>query len=557
MLKRAAPRGLSAIAPAVAVAGAALLVYWTSTARPMWVDEEMLALNVRSRGFAHLGGALWLDQSAPLGWLTLERAVMMVFGTSERAVRLLTTIYGCGTLAIAAWVGRRWMNALGATVLVALCGVGEWIVFFTLELKHYSADTFWALGVPALAAWALDARADPRLLRKRASIWWVVAAAGIWFGNGAVFVAPACAAVLFLALVRRGGWRLAIQFAATGFVWLASFTLSYATVLRHALGNAYLQNYWSFAFPPVSEGVAATLRWLIAQLVPFAVKPAGSGLPHLFWTAWCCGIVFAIARRRAVGLMFALVPISAFMLAVFHVVPTFERLALWVVPALYVGVALCADGGAWLVGQRLLGRRPLVLATGVAAAVLAASVCVDVIAHGITALEHRPRSNYGLDDRSSVRWLLAAHRPGDVILTTHFGLAAIWWYGGFDISDPDRTGQLPDGTPLYEIGHAPPEEDCGHWRRQLNAILEQHNRAVVYLGFRLNVLPVGYDNFVLKELGHRGEMAAYKPFAEKSRLAVFDLGRPSRRDVFAPGEDTGVPLEIPSGCMTITRARRW
>jgi hypothetical protein len=78
------------IAALAAAAGAAVLVYWTSTARPMWVDEEMLALNVRDRGVGELAGPLWLDQSAPFGWLVLERAVMLLFGTGERAVRALT-----------------------------------------------------------------------------------------------------------------------------------------------------------------------------------------------------------------------------------------------------------------------------------------------------------------------------------------------------------------------------------------------------------------------------------------------------------------------------------
>jgi hypothetical protein len=67
-----------------ALAGAGILIYWTSTARPLWVDEEMVLLNVRDRGFARLAGALWLDQSAPLGWLALERLALLTLGTDER-----------------------------------------------------------------------------------------------------------------------------------------------------------------------------------------------------------------------------------------------------------------------------------------------------------------------------------------------------------------------------------------------------------------------------------------------------------------------------------------
>ena len=124
------------IAYAIAIAGAGLLVYWCRLARPLWVDEEMIALNARWRSFADLGGPLWLDQSAPLGWLALERAVLVAFGTGERAARALPVVCGIGTLAVAAWIGRRWMTALGAAILVGLCSIGPWIVFFTLELKQ-------------------------------------------------------------------------------------------------------------------------------------------------------------------------------------------------------------------------------------------------------------------------------------------------------------------------------------------------------------------------------------------------------------------------------------
>jgi hypothetical protein len=556
MLKRTEPRAFFWVAPAIAIAGAGLLIYWTGRARPLWLDEEMLGLNVRSRGFADLAGALWLDQSAPLGWLALERLVMVVFGTGERSVRLLTTVFGSGTLVVAVWIGRRWMNALGAAVLVSLCAFSEWVIFFTLESKHYSADTFWALGVPALAAWAIEP-GDSSLLRRRLALWWVATAIGIWFGNGAVFVAPACAVVLLVMTLRRGGWRLASWFAAVGFIWLGSFALSYLLVLRHALANAYMRNYWAFAFPPVSEGAAATFRWMIAELEPFAGKPASSGLWRMFWLAWAGGIAFAVLRRRALGLMFATVPISAVLLAIAHVIPIFERLTLWAVPGLYVGIALCADGAVWLAARPASRGRPLALACAIVAGVLSVTVCLDVVRLGLRAQTYRdPHSNYGLDDRSSVRWLLEAHRAGDVILTTHYGLVAIWWYSGMDVSDPDRSGHLPDGTPMFELGHVD-GADCGPAERQLGNLLAVHPRAVVYLGFRLNVLPIGFDNLAFKELGQRGELTAYKPFADKSRLAVFTVGRPSARELLLPEQQSAPDPIVPEGCLSITPARRW
>ena len=64
-----------ALSPPVVIAAVGVLIVvlqWAS-ARPLWLDEQMIALNVRDRGLASLGGRLWLDQSAPLGWLLLQR----------------------------------------------------------------------------------------------------------------------------------------------------------------------------------------------------------------------------------------------------------------------------------------------------------------------------------------------------------------------------------------------------------------------------------------------------------------------------------------------------
>jgi hypothetical protein len=542
----------------------------------MWVDEQMLALNVRDRSFILLAGPLWLDQSAPLGWLALERLIMLTLGTGERSVRLLTVLFGIGTLATAVWIGRRWMTPLGATILVALCAFGEWIVFFTLELKHYSSDTLWALLLPALAA--RTAEAAPGLsatgtsgrFRHRMFIWWLVASAGMWFSNGAVFVTPACAAALAAvawqidrpatsALDRAR--RVVSWFLLPAAVWTASFALCYALVLRPALENAYLKTYWAFAFPPVAGGARATLEWVGAQLVPFAVKPAGSGFPVLFWLAYATGILAGLARRSPLALMVAVVPLSALVLAILHVVPTFERLALWFVPSLYVGIALCADAAAWL-GQRARRAAPVsvrwagpALAAGLA--ILAIAVAADVVRRGAFALENRPRSNYGLDDRSSVRSVLEAHRPGDVIMSTHYGLAAIWWYGRRNVADPDRSGRLPDGTPMFEIHHVQPGDACPRWNAEIDSVLNGQSRVIVYLGFRMNVEPPGFDELVLEELGRRGALVGYKEYAEESRVAIFDLGETAGGLPALPSRVDRAPVPVPAGCMSIMPARRW
>lgn len=664
----------------VAAAGAAMLIYWLQTARPLWVDEEMLALNARDRGLAQLGTPLYLDQSAPLGWLVLERFAIATLGTSEPAVRSVNTLFGIAMLVTAAWIGRRWMTPVGAVVLVLLCATGEWLIFFVLELKHYSADAFGTLLLIAVAARAVDAgdgdagdRSGARggmpvarsrqeqcgdsptarsALRARTLVWWVVAAVALWFSNGALFVTPGIAVALLAMDVRRRDWTAVRATIGGGAIWLASFALAYVLLLRHTLDNPFLKNYWAFAFPPRDAGLGATVAWTAGLLQPFALKPSGTTFWVPFWIAVAAGIGYATAAPRrgralhsagaarsaedlqahahgdtdahldpldrephnptllsqpphshalvrertysdALGWIVATVPVSAVLLALAHVVPPFERLAIWVVPALYVAVALCADAAvrlaapaprsdatssrvtvdgrsnrtidpSWSLGTRSKRATNWLLALGFGA--VAGMTCVNVVQRGYRALQVRPQSNYGLDDRRSIRWLLSSVRPGDVVLTTHFGLAAIWWYGGIDISKTGRIGHLPGDIPLLEVGHEPPGPDCARREQELRAALAGRSRVVVYLGFRLNVLPPGFDYLVLEELGKRGDLVGYQRYAEESRLAVFDLARLPAHTLVIPGEAEEPNAIVPTvptapraaaGCLTVTPAARW
>ena len=551
------PSRLHWLALAIAVAGMSALVYQWRLEKPLWVDEEMIALNARWRSFGDLAGALWLDQSAPLGWLVLERAALLSFGLDERSVRALPTLFGLGTLGVAIWIGRRWMTPIGAAILAVLCSLGSWLVFFTLELKQYSADACFALLLPALAAWATEAASRNGVVR-RAPVWWVVAAAGIWLSNGAMFVAPASAMVLVGRTWQQYGSPVAALTAAPAVVWLASFGALYALALRHALDNEYLRNYWSFAFPRVSQGVPATVQWTASWFQSFASKPVGTSYWLAFWGATVAGFVYATLRYGALGMAFAAVPLSALALAFLQVIPPFERLGLWCVPALYVGVALCADAAWWLSTYRQSRPRFLRVA-GVAAAALAVGVVsVEIVRNGIRDLGWRGAdNNYGLDDRRAVRRVQGLRQSGDPVLTTHFGLAGLWWYGNVDISDSHR-GLYLDDSPIFEIFHEPQEDQCDRHKRDLDAMVQRTGRAVVYLGFRLNVLPDGFDMVALDELSRRGAAVGYRRYAELSHVVAFDFRQPAdgdaRRLFTYNGSSSPPPL---GGCLAIRPARRW
>ena len=521
---RVSTRVTTAIPQAIAVAGAALVVYQWAVARPLWLDEEMIAINIRDRGFASLAGKLSLEQSAPYGWLVLERLSLLIFGSGERSLRLVPMLFGLSTIATAWWIGRRWLGWLSTSILVLMCSVGQWVSYSFVELKHYSADVCFALLLPALAAYALET--------DRVALWWIAVAVAQVLANGALFVTPLCAAALVVLVLQRRGSAAAVRAAWPGLVWAAVFAVNYALVLRPAQTSEFLQGYWQTQFPPTSSGAMAMVAWIGGKLAPFTVKPGGTRVGWLLWVAAVAGFAFTRERRRPLAIMFATVPLAGILLTTLHFVPFFERLVLWMVPAIYVGVALLVPGtwsGTWHVPGTYLARTWYVPGT-----CLALLIAADVAYLGVDDLKARPApTNHRLDDRSTVRWLAAREQPGDVWLTTHLALPAIWWYA------PDSA------APVLEIGYADPGPDCHP--DDLPHALDGAVRALVFTGFHFDDQPPFFDDLLLDRMTAIGQMTAYRGFDDVSRAAIVDRRLTSRRE---RGD------QVP-GCLRARQARRW
>jgi len=456
-----------------------------ATPRPLWLDEESTLINVRDRGFAHLAGPLWLGQSAPLAWMAAERAMMMAAGDGDRSRRVVPLLLGLGICVVAYLIGRRWMNTLGAAVFVWCCGFGQWFVHNRFEAKPYSADAFASLWLVGLAAWTVDA-GTARDRHRRVIVWWIVAAATLWLANGAAMTAPGCVIILLAVIWKRDGRRAASRAAAWGGVWLVSFGLCYWLSLRFTLGSSYLYDYWASvnAFPKAGSSILERFQWLGGRFETLAENPGGTTLWRVLWISALAGV--RTSRRRILALLAAAPPITAFVIGFMHVVPLHDRIALWMLPSVYLGVALLADrAGSWVASAtRRRAWLPAVAALLVIGPVI--DLCNDVFAlrdHdgpeiGDTALNH------GLDDRRAVEYLLASRQPGDAVLTTHLGWPAVWWYGRVSLADgtPAAGGHFADGGDQLEAGF----DDSGDSCRQDVSVADRlrgRRRVLVYVGF--------------------------------------------------------------------------
>lgn len=530
----------------IAVAAISIDIYQWGAALPFWVDEEMIALNLRDRSMVDLAGLLWLGQSAPFGWLVLERIAMALLGTGELAMRAVPLLFGIATVGVAAWIGRRWMGRIAAVIFVLLCWISPALAHYRFEVKHYTADALFGLLLPALAAWAIEADRSADRAR-RIWLWWIAAAIGHWFANGALFVTPACAIFLCVVVWRRDGRRAAAWLSMGGLVWLASFGLHYLISVRYTHNSTYLRSTWITELLPPSLGLTGSGQWYLDRLEPLASNPGGTALSTILWTSAACGLAFAV--KRPLGFVLAGVPLSAFAFAA--VVPLHQRFSLWMVPALYAGVALLIDRAVGLGSHAFARRRWTLLAVAILVLLVQFQLCADIVRRGRVDLDARRHSTdkHQLDDRAAVRWLMSQWEPGDALITMHLALPAVWWYGMIPISDEAGAGSiLRDGSLIYEVGPTP---DCPS--RQLEDALKNHRRVLLYLGF--DVVP-GFDDVLLRNLTQLGGMTAHREFGQLGRAAVIDLRIPESGTIMELNRTT-TPEHVDPGCISVRRAERW
>ena len=158
--------------------------------------------SMRKRSRSICATAPWEILPAPLAGT--KRAVRLVgsgtyghghAGNRGSGAASRAAAFGIATLGVAAWVGRRWMGRIAAVVFVLLCWIGPLLSHYRFEVKHYTADVLFGLLLPVLAAWAIEADRSADRAR-RVWLWWIAAAIGHWFANGALLVTPACAIFL-------------------------------------------------------------------------------------------------------------------------------------------------------------------------------------------------------------------------------------------------------------------------------------------------------------------------------------------------------------------------
>ena len=139
------------ILAAIAV-GAGLRLYFYLLNRSLWFDEALLALNLSGRSFAELLQPLDYNQSAPLGFLLLQKTLISLLGNRDYWLRLIPLLAGLSSLPLFYLTARRFLRPAAVQVVLWLFALSPPLIYYSSECKQYSSDVLIALLLIWLAA---------------------------------------------------------------------------------------------------------------------------------------------------------------------------------------------------------------------------------------------------------------------------------------------------------------------------------------------------------------------------------------------------------------------
>jgi 4-amino-4-deoxy-L-arabinose transferase-like glycosyltransferase len=396
--------------------GAALRLWQYAADTSFWRDEVALAHNIVEHPLRRLLlESLAGDQVAPKGFLLVQKLAVMVLGPSELAMRLFPLLCGLAAFVLFWRLAERVLGGRAALVAVALFAFGIPFIRYAAEAKQYGVDIAATVTLMLLAVGLIERQ--PTVRRCVAS-----GLAGIVivsFSQAAVLVMAGLGAVLAARWLVGRDRRMLRPVVITVPLWAAA-SLAALVVARHSMTpetQAYMYSYWRGSFLPWPPHPRPSLFWIWNRVRPVF---GGSWMLRYPWAelyvmVMLVGFVALWGRRRRMVLV-SLAPLAVTLLAASaHQYPFANRLILFLVPGVMLGIAAGID---WLAGASARWHR------GLGAAVVTALLLPPAY-----AIVSTPPPYHVEKSKPVLEYLQTHRRPGDAVFVFFGGRWPAMYYG--------------------------------------------------------------------------------------------------------------------------------
>jgi len=393
-------------APWLLLALGAALRFGLYLSRPsLSIDETMTSLEIGGRSFGGLLHILSYAQTAPPLFLWAVKLSTVIGGVNEYALRAVPLLLGL-LVPLSVWrVAQRLLPEPAALAALLIAAVTPTLIEYSLTVKPYVGDAFFALAIAQAALAVLD-RPDA------SGSWWRLAGLGtmavLWSTPAPFYLAGVGVALVRLPQVR---WRLALCAA----LWVMIFVPVYVFLFRPVAVSAYMQQFWAMSFfsPITAHGWrhlgVALLQSLDARPAPLpAVLVVMLLLAFGGWMWWRTG--------KQAALLFGVPGLALLAASTMHRYPLSGRVLIFLTPTLILCLAAAvARAAAW---------------RGAAGWALALACAVLLLGIDVTHPYRTPAT------RAAIARLRQQLGPGEPVYVAS-GAAAAWGFYTMDWRHPD------------------------------------------------------------------------------------------------------------------------
>ena len=406
--------------------------------RSLWHDEANLAINLIERTFSGLTQPLDYEQGAPIGFLFIEKLILVVLGNKDYILRLFPLISGLLALYLIYLVARRYfgMTGLFAVLVFAI----SWpLIYYSSELKQYSSDALFSLLLIYLAFRCFDEH-------ERFIDFFLLGITGliaIWTSHPSAFILAGIGLTLVVDKLIKKAYAPLTWTLGLGILWIAALAAVYFVSLRYLAANSFLQDYWHHSFMPLPPW--SNLDWFGKTYL--LLMDAIFGFDSSYLTIICSvlaliGVISLFYRNRNIAMMIILPFGFALIAAALQKYPLDDRFMLFLVPLF---ILLMAEG----LGQIYLSSRKLNGTLAMTIFGLIAILMLWTPTHN--AIQNFLSPPLGQDIKPVLQYVSANRAPNDIIYVYHGARPAFAYYAASYHLD---TGNFITGNDFYGRPHS-------------------------------------------------------------------------------------------------------
>lgn len=284
-------------------AGIALRLYHYFDNRSLWVDEIYLSTSIIKMSYLELATAtLDYQQKAPITFLWLVRLSVELFGTGEKALRLVPLLCGVGSLLLFAKIARNYLSPLGVVLALSIMAFAPPIVYHSVEIKQYSADLF-----AAVLSFYLYIRYEGNLQYRALLMWGIFGSLLLWFSFPVIFILAGIAIGVSLYYLINKKWKALFRSIIPFSMWLVSFATNYFLFTHKHAEADWLVDWFRNrqGFMPQDASFLGGIVWVLKSLYRLIDYPVG-----VLWNS----TVFDSIDSTAVRVLLKLTPLLIFFL---------------------------------------------------------------------------------------------------------------------------------------------------------------------------------------------------------------------------------------------------